>query len=774
MRQSQQIYLNITKIQLILTISSIVTFGFGFSPILSLHGNSLLKYINVDPSTLPTLPSQHSSSSSSLFAYPPRKNSNKKNKNENKDNQEEEDAYDPLFDEPEGRRGDARNWIEKSSPLGIGKLKDDSASSNNNNKAQETDGNYDLGIDGVSFQTGPLSTRMYDALLTVALKRFPPGTKELPIGLDSVYKSYAMDITAKEAVKAAFDQNGMQLALLNDESSNDDEMLWGDVEEIKLYDEVTNQIISDETYDSLDDAVERGQWRPGQPFSFIVRNVPSKLKEMDISDVLAALDPEGKYRAEAKEKSIAMPDEDIATLKELGKDCDRRTNLAPTETLSKNQVYKGNSLSKGYNIIKRSDLLPDSRNKDGTENNEVLMHVMNSLVSHGCLIVDLSDGGMSSLDSSLISKMWDVVNEFFDKIENDVKLFETLPDLKVADGAGSPNAVCGFKSYNHGSMQFLETRIRRDSEDIVPSEAAAILGDEGVTTLIESFNLMCNVGKDIVRVSVAASNMEHDGFLNENMDEEDKESSDLPFLSGLTFEEAEVSGINEGNDEMMFIEAERLSSEAALRLADDLIDDAQYESTMIDNQGSVSMSPHRLCKYMEKGSTDSKKPVVKSKETFGAHTDTSFVTIVPVAAVSGLEIFDEEANKWFRPELLAREKWEKERVERGLDPTSMTENIGGINDENLIAWHSRYICVMPGELLQVCTRNEVPAAVHRVVCESGESGRLSAPVLLRTRSGMIMDAKKYFGNNLGPLLEECDGMKMEEIHDKLQPSSYRS
>ena len=53
---------------------------------------------------------------------------------------------------------------------------------------------------------------------------------------------------------AAFDQNGMQLALLNDESSNDDEMLWGDVEEIKLYDEVTNQIISDETYDSLDDA----------------------------------------------------------------------------------------------------------------------------------------------------------------------------------------------------------------------------------------------------------------------------------------------------------------------------------------------------------------------------------------------------------------------------------------------------------------------------------------------------------------------------------------
>ena len=83
---------------------------------------------------------------------------------------------------------------------------------------------------------------------------------------------------------------------------------------------------------------------------------------------------------------------------------------------------------------------------------------------------------------------------------------------------------------------------------------------------------------------------------------------------------------------------------------------------------------------------------------------------------------------------------------------------------------------MPGELLHVCTRHEVPSAVHRFVSSSEEGARIGTPVLLQARSGMTMDVKKYFGNkeNLGPLLEECEGMKMQQIHDKLQPSSCRS
>ena len=56
---------------------------------------------------------------------------------------------------------------------------------------------FTLGINGISFAVGDLSTRMYETLMSVALKRFPEGTT-LPSELEDVYKVYAMDITAKE------------------------------------------------------------------------------------------------------------------------------------------------------------------------------------------------------------------------------------------------------------------------------------------------------------------------------------------------------------------------------------------------------------------------------------------------------------------------------------------------------------------------------------------------------------------------------------------------
>ena len=625
------------------------------------YNNNINKNNNHDYNTLRrtsfSISSSYSSSFFQLSAYPPRKNnknkkyeSSKEGENNNNDEYDKYDEYDPIFDEATGRQGDGRNWIEKSSPIGIGKLKDEmgsssSSSSSSGKKSTDTDGNYDLGIDGISFQTGPLSNRMYDALSSVAMKRFPAGTTTLPPELDDVYKLYAMDITAKEAVKAALEQNGMQLALINeDDPQSQDEGMWGVVDSIRLYDSKTDKFI-EETYECLDDAIEIGNWFPGQSFSFVVRNVPAKLKEMDVSDLLKALDPDGKYREEANEKGITMPDEDIISLKNLGKDCDRRTNTAPEEASAKEQVFKGND-SKGYNIMKRSDLLADSRNSDGTENNDVLMHVMNALVSHSCLIVDLSDGGMSSLHSQKLAKMWEVVDKFFQTIETDSELEKTLPELKQSKETGSPNAVCGYKSYNEGAMKFLETRILRhykgEEVSILPTEVATLVGKEGIEALFDSFNSMCSIGKDVVRVSVAASNMEYDGFLGERFDGNtvEEESSDLPFISGLTFEDAEFSGIgmDEYSDEQMFVDAEKLSSEAALKLTEDLIDDGIYQDTNPSEQ-RVNMSPHRICRYVNNSETQGKK----EKETFGAHTDTSFVTIVPVAAVSGLEIFDEEA-----------------------------------------------------------------------------------------------------------------------------------
>jgi hypothetical protein len=275
--------------------------------------------------------------SSSLAAYPPRKN-RRGGKNGN-NNEDEDSNYDPILDEPEGRRGDGRNWIEKSSPLGIGKLVEGSTDitsgpSSESSDEKEMDGNYDLKVDGTSFQTGSLSKRMYEALMSVATKRFPTGA-EIPSELQDVYKIYAMDITAKEAVKAALDQNGLELAIDNNGGGqNEDEGLWGDVDFVQLIDSTSGNVEGDgyyeEEYDSFDTAVEEGDWEPGQSFTFIIRNVPARLKEMDISDLLAQLDPEGELRDQAKEKGITMPDEDVASLSDLGKECDRRVKVSKT------------------------------------------------------------------------------------------------------------------------------------------------------------------------------------------------------------------------------------------------------------------------------------------------------------------------------------------------------------------------------------------------------------------------------------------------------------
>ncbi len=410
-----------------------------------------------------------------------------------------------------------------------------------------------------------------------------------------------------------------------------------------------------------------------------------------------------------------------------------------------------------------------------------LMHVMDSLVSHSCLVVDLTDGGAKFGDALKLFKMWDTSGNFFETIQTNDEMKENLPPMAPADGAGSPHAVAGFASYGDGSMQFLETRIVRDNEHkkrIVPEEAMTVLGDDGVKSIIDAFGIMCETGKNIARIAVAATNMEYGAFVAESGKVE--ETTDLPFISGLTFEDAEIAGIADVDDEGDFVVAAKLSSEAAALMVEELIDDGKV-NVVNEAEGTISMSPHRICRYEgKKGGNVGNAAVEIAQETFGAHTDTSFLTMVPVAEISGLEIFDEDANKWLRPELLARQSWEDDRQRKGLDPTAQFDTVtifeGDEEREVDIPWHCRYIVAMPGELLQIATRNEVAASVHRVVSVTDGDARVSAPVLLRPRSGMRMNLSKYFGDSdtFGSLLSECDGMKLEDIHKALQPSSYRN
>jgi hypothetical protein len=194
--------------------------------------------------------------------------------------------------------------------------------------------------------------------------------------------------------------------------------------------------------------------------------------------------------------------------------------------------------------------------------------------------------------------MWKTIDSFFEKLEKDENIRNTLPPLSVAEGAGSRHALAGFASYEEGNMKFLETRLKRSSngERIIPEVMEDIIGTEGVKSLTDAFRVMCDVGKDCVRIAIAAANMEAEAFvkqseftknslpiLEDGEDNDDEESDDE---DDVDYEMSEIS------DEKFQGEIRRLAnidaSESASRLCQDLIDDGLL-IVPNDREESVSM-----------------------------------------------------------------------------------------------------------------------------------------------------------------------------------------
>ena len=491
-----------------------------------------------------------------------------------------------------------------------------------------------------------------------------------------------MNIAAKEAAKLALEQNNLQLVLPQTDEINDTN--WGIIDTIQ---------ISNTDYTSIEEAINIGLWEPGNTFSFLVRNVIAKEKEMDIKELLNTLDPNGKIQQELdrREDMPDDPSERILCLKDLKEDNERRCNSVPFDADADLKVYDDNVVEQ--NVISFDRVCDAWHGKD----EKAYGKIMQSLESNSFIVVALNEE-----NSNVLQNMWDTVHNFFDGMEG-----KDLPSMDVIPEAGSKKAVVGYASYDEDSMQFLETRLERGNEGggtLYPKDIFDT--SEDVNHLQESFQLLSKVGKYLSQIAIEASNTE----------------SNIPPKKAKKFAKLVVR---------------------------DILDDGC--STNSDDT-KVCMSPHRLCRY----SYPKKNDTSKAKEVFGAHTDTSFVTIIPCAAVSGLEVFSEDMNEWVRPESIARQHYEKQNPSQ--------------ND-----WYTNYVIILPGELLQLMTRSMIVSSIHRVIAikDVGKS-RMSAPILLRARSNKVMDVEKYFGSvddgaEISFLLDDCEDLSMEEIHDALQP-----
>ena len=131
----------------------------------------------------------------------------------------------------------------------------------------------------------------------------------------------------------------------------------------------------------------------------------------------------------------------------------------------------------------------------------------------------------------------------------------------------------------------------------------------------------------------------------------------------------------------------RLLCVATLDRDASLADDVACDSG--GNRGEASTTAHRLCAYAPTNQT-----------AFGAHTDTSFFTLVPFARVPGLEVLDPSLQRWVCPE---------------ADTVSKGEG--------------HLVLAMPGEFLEVASHGSYEASVHRV--RGGAEKRVSTPLLVR-------------------------------------------
>lgn len=90
------------------------------------------------------------------------------------------------------------------------------------------------------------------------------------------------------------------------------------------------------------------------------------------------------------------------------------------------------------------------------------------------------------------------------------------------------------------------------------------------------------------------------------------------------------------------------------------------------------------------------------------HCDWSFVTIVPVSSVPGLELYLPLENSWVCPEALVHEQMKNNQEER-----------------------AQHVVVLSGKWLEILTNGQIKSTIHRVITHKGQTARLSIPLFLR-------------------------------------------
>lgn len=141
-----------------------------------------------------------------------------------------------------------------------------------------------------------------------------------------------------------------------------------------------------------------------------------------------------------------------------------------------------------------------------------------------------------------------------------------------------------------------------------------------------------------------------------------------------------------------------------------------------------SSSVLRICSY---------KPCSSEQMSFGAHTDTSLLTIAPLARVEGLELFDNYTLQWQRPE--------------------QTQSLGELEGR---------VVILVGDVMQAIFKHSMRACVHRVRRPEHYT-RFSCPLLIRGKKDAIIHLRKTtknLDNSNDDEIMPLEGVSINDVH----------
>jgi isopenicillin N synthase-like dioxygenase len=208
---------------------------------------------------------------------------------------------------------------------------------------------------------------------------------------------------------------------------------------------------------------------------------------------------------------------------------------------------------------------------------------------------------------------------------------------------------------------------------------------------------------------------------------------------------------------------------------------------------TVSNSYQRLIRYLE----PPRQQIEGSGENdpaFWPHVDSTFLTLIPMTAKPGLEVWCPSSKNVLNDNLAERGEWVKpiRPIDDAESSRSTAEN--ECNEDDCV-----YVFALAGEFLQLLSDGNVPTCIHRVIppqppllasCESSEPRekyvpRVSAPLFVRPRRGedatldiqadlntCTDETHEHKGIHFEEgLLEECDGMCAWEYMDCMSPNN---